>query len=303
MKFLLFADLHVDPRWPVSTNRELHIMQQRAEAEGCDFIIHAGDLCFGAGNIKEFVEEYNSFHIPSYHVLGNHDADRTPRDEVLALYRMPHNYYYFDCEGYRIIALDPNYYYLEGAYYPYDMGNYYKHGEYRDWVPPEQLLWLEETIRTSPYPCLIISHESFEREADGVKNQMEVRRILNEANRRKPGSVLMCMNGHYHRDFIRILDNICYLDVNSGVGEYVGIKHHCYSDAEHDACPALAHLVCYDPLPVYYVVTVEGTTIQIDGMQGGLLHGITREMTGNPPFDPAGRDTTGNAQSAKFKLW
>ena len=303
MKFLLFADLHVHKTWPISTNKELHIMQKRAEEEGCDFIIHAGDFCFDAATNKDIIEEYNNFHIPSYHVLGNHDADHTPLAEVLEMFRMPHNYYYFDCKGYRIIALDPNYYYSNGEYVHFDQRNYYTHGPERDWVPPEQLQWLEETIRTAPGPCLILSHESFEREADGVQNQLEVRRIINEANRRKPGSVLMCMNGHYHRDFVRILDNVCYMDVNSGTGEYVDVRHECYGKELHDAIPGLKCLVCYDPLPVYCIVTVEDTTITVDGMEGGLLQGVTREMTGNKRFDPAGRETTGGIQSFKIKLW
>ena len=302
MKFLLFADLHYAPGVLPVDFSHLEIMQKRAEKENCDFIIHAGDITFDAGADRAFIEAYNNFHIPSYHVMGNHDTDHNTLQETLDILGMPHHYYYFDCKGYRIIALDPNYYYFEGQYTHYENRNYYKFGPYRDWMPPEQLLWLEETIKTSPYPCLLIAHESFEREADGVKNQLEVRRIINEANRRKPGSVLMCMNGHYHRDFVRILDNVCYMDVNSGTYEMVPKGHDLYPEELRRANTGVRYAVLYDERPVYAIVTVEGSTITVEGTGGGLYMGITREMTGNDRFDPAGRETTGNINSFRITL-
>ena len=45
-----------------------------------------------------------------------------------------------------------------------------------------------------------------------------------------------------------------------------------------------------------------GNTITVEGTGGGLYMGITREMTGNDRFDPAGRETTGNIKSFKIKL-
>ena len=302
MKFLLFADIHCNASWPIHSTKELEIMQKRAEEEGCDFMIHAGDLCFNAAANVDFIEQYNNFHIPSYHVLGNHDTDRTPLETVMKMYRMPNNYYYFDCKGYRIIALDPNYYFSDGVYTHYNMADYGNDGALHGWLPTEQLKWLEETIASSPYPCLLISHQSFERAADGVNNQVEVRRIINEANVQKPHSVLMCMNGHYHTDYIRILDNVCYLDVNSAVGMWIPKPHDFYPEELRSAYKGYRNLVCYGELPVYCIVTVEGTTITIDGVKGGLLNGITREMTGNGVLDPSGRLTTGDIQSAKITL-
>lgn len=302
MKFLLFADLHHAPgKYPSGTWEHLGMIQKHAEDENVDFIIHAGDFCFAAGEIPEFVEAYNNFHIPSYHVLGNHDADRTPLDEVLKLYRMPGEYYYFDNNGYRIIALSPNYYKHEGKYYAYDRGNYYKFGPDRDWLPPEQLEWLEKTIADSPYPCILISHESFEREEDGVKNQMEVRKIINDANKRRPHSVLMCINGHYHRDFLRILDNVLYFDVNAVSFEFINQPpHNLYPKEFHEKWPAAKYSVLWED-PLHCIVTIEGNTITIDGMESKFLYGVTREMTGQPP-NPSGRACTPKIQSAKITL-
>ena len=302
MKFLLFADLHCHRSWPIHSTKELDIMQKRAEEEDCDFIIHAGDLCFDAAANREFIAKYNDFHIPSFHALGNHDTDRTPMDVVLEMYRMPHNYYYFDCKGYRIIVLDPNYYFENGEYTHYNLGDYGTVGDLYGYLPPEQLKWLEETIDASPFPCVLISHESFERSADGVHNQEAVRRVINAANEKRPNRVLMCINGHYHTDYIRILDNVCYLDVNSAVGMWIPKAHDLYPEELSSAYRGYRNLVCYGQLPVYCIVTLEGNSIAIDGVKGGLLNGITREMTGNGVEDRAGRLTTGDIQSAKITL-
>ena len=145
MKFLLFADLHIHATWPISTNKELHVMQKRAEEEGCDFIIHAGDLCFDAAANRDIIEEYNSFHIPSYHVLGNHDMDKLSLEETVAAYGMPAEYYYFDKNGFRFIVLNENYFRYEDEDIPYSKGNYYKFGPYRDYISRPQVAWLEET--------------------------------------------------------------------------------------------------------------------------------------------------------------
>lgn len=152
--------------------------------------------------------------------------------------------------------------YVDGQYHRYSIGNYYANGEYRDYMPPEQLKWLEETIASAPGPCILISHESFER-PDGVKNREEVLKIINEANERKPHSVLMCINGHHHRDFIHIL---------------------AYDDS------------------IFCVVTIEGTSIRIDGMKSTLFMDVTVEMTGNLTYDRAGRRATPEIQSATITL-
>ena len=302
MKFLLFADLHYAPKQFLSGSFEiLKEIQEAAERENCDFIIHAGDFCHGPSKVMDFVDAYNNFHIPSYHCLGNHDSDNTPFEETVKLYRMPNEYYYFDCKGYRMIVLNPNYYNVDGEYINFSMRNYFANGPARDWVPPKQLEWLKQTIESSPYPCLLISHESFER-ANGVQNRAEVLKIINDANAKKPNSVLMCMNGHYHRDYIRILDGVCYFDVNSVLMEWVnGVTHDRYPA---DLCAeyrSLNHTVIYND-PLYCVVELDGNTIDIKGKESSMYLGITREDVGGTPFDKAGRPVVPKIQSGKITL-
>ena len=302
MKFTVFADFHHSPsKFMRGGHEDLDIIFEASERENVDFIIHAGDLTHGPARHKEFVERYNNFHIPTYNCLGNHDTDKTPLDETLALYKMERGYYFFDNGGYRIIVLDPNYCKIGDEYIHFDMGNYYKTPEAHDWVPPEQLEWLKETIDTAPGPCIVISHESFEREADGVHNMYEVRKIFNDANKKKPHSVLMVMNGHHHRDFVRILDGILYFEVNSSNYEWVPNAHDCYPRELMEKYGSLKHCLTYTT-PVFGIVTVEGTTVTCKGRESELFMGVTREDTGNCKCDKAGREVTPTVQSFKITL-
>lgn len=302
MRFLLFSDLHhMTEYFMKGSLDDLLTIQKRAANENVEFIIHAGDLTHGPSEDPDFVRTYNEFSIPSYHCLGNHDSDHTDYEETLKYYNMPDGHYYFDHGGYRFIVADPNYYFADGKYTHYSLGNYYKYGPYRDYMPPEQLEWLRETISSAPHPCIIISHESFEREANGVKNQEDVRDIINAANRVRPHSVLMCINGHHHRDFIRILDGVCYMEINSASYDYLPQAHDLYPEEICKKYRYAPHTIMYND-PLSAIITLEGTTIDIRGMESSLYMGISREMTGNPKLDPAGRAVYPRIQTTHITL-
>ena len=301
MTFSVFADLHHYPGvFMGGTDEDLAFIQHRAEEAGSEFIIHAGDFCHGPSLAREYLAKYNNFRIPSYHCLGNHDTDHTSLAEALALYNMPDGYYFFDRGGYRFIVCDPNYYLLDGAYIHYDLGNYYKHGSLRDYMPPEQVEWLRETIDGAPGPCVLISHESFER-PDGVKNRDEVVNVIREANRKRAHSVLLCINGHHHRDFIRIWEGVCWFELNSASYDWLPVRHDRYPEELCREYSLLSNTVVYND-PIHAVITLEGTSIRIDGMESTMFLGINREHTGNPIYDAAGRAVTPTVQSARITL-
>ncbi|MBE6688679.1 MAG: hypothetical protein E7588_05310 [Ruminococcaceae bacterium] len=301
MKFLLFSDFHYVPGTFLKGDIEgMKEILDAAEREKVDFIIHAGDLCHGPSHVADFVSNINDFHIPVYHCLGNHDADRTPYEDVLKYYNMPDGYYYFDDYGCRMIVCDPNYYLLDGEYVKYSMGNYYAHPDERDWMPPEQLAWLEKTIDESPLPCILISHESFER-CDGVKNRYDVQKIINEANKKNKNRVLMCINGHHHRDFIRVLDNVIYFDMNSSSYDWVGKPHNAFPEELCKKHCALNKTVVFNS-PLYAIVTVEGSRVKIKGMETTMFMGINRREIGYPVYDDAGREVTPAVQNADITL-
>lgn len=303
MKFLLFADLHHLPGvFMGGTYEDLDLFCRRAQETGCDFIIHAGDFCHGPSTVPDYVKAYNDLPIPTYHCLGNHDTDRTPFEETIKAYNMPDDHYYFDVDGCRMIVLSTNYFLKDGQYIRYSGPNYHKISIYnRDYISPEQIEWLEEAIASSPYPCVLISHASVERRICCVPNRDEVLRVINEANKRKPHSVLMYINGHYHTDFIRILDGVCYFDMNSAAYCYRPNVHHLYPAELEKQYADIAHTINYND-PLHAIVTVEGTTITIEGMESSPFMGITNEMTDNPIVDDDGRPVTFRVQSAKITL-
>ena len=113
----------------------------------------------------------------------------------------------------------------------------------------------------------------------------------------------MCINGHHHRDHIRILDGVCYFDVNSTKIDWVqGVTHHdCYPADLLAKYRALGHTVVYTD-PLYCVVELTGTTIEIKGRESSMFMGVTREDVGGTPFDKAGRPVVPKIQSAKITL-
>jgi hypothetical protein len=62
------------------------------------------------------------------------------------------------------------------------------------------------------------------------------------------------------------------------------------------------HELLYET-PVHAIVTVsDDGEIKIDGMTGAMYLGITREMTGNPPYDKNGLPCDASVLSAHFKI-
>lgn len=291
MKFLIFSDIHRSAgSFDGGTYEDLEFFEARAKREGCDFIIHGGDLCHGPTykDNAEFVKAYNELSVPTYHCIGNHDADHSTYEEVLEHYKMENGYYYIDGNGARLIVLNPNYYLEDGKYVNYSMGNYYYKS--RDHIPPEQLDWLRETIASSKDPCILLSHESLER-PDGIKNKEAVLDIINEANKRKKYSVVLCINGHSHKDYMRVMDGVCYFEINSASFEILEHRHNYYPE---DLCKKLkdvnATLVINDPICA--VVEVIGNAVDVKGMESSFFMGVTKDMTDDPLYDDAGRLAT-----------
>lgn len=311
MKFLIFSDFHYAPGLMTGkvlgrNIEDLRALQQIALRESCDFIINGGDLVHGPlENFSHFVKEYNSFCIPSYHCLGNHETDNVSYADILRSFELDCGYYYFDCKGYRIIVIDSNYYCINGEYSHYS--NEYSDKNladklpFRDYIPEEQLKWLEETVKTSPFPCITINHQSFSRESDGIKNQSEVRKIINEANKSKPHSVILCMNGHNHCDHLRILDGVLHFEINSASGYAITRKHSFYPDEEICDATWMDAMLAYDSL-LYAIVTIEGTSIDIKGTESALHRGVTIDMTEAARFDKMGRTCEPIIRSAKITL-
>lgn len=287
LKFCVFADIHYYPgRFVNSTIGFMEKILDRAAATGCDMVIELGDFCHNPVKCGDYVDRYNDFRIKSYHVLGNHETDIDTHEQVLDCYRMEKPYYHFDVKGFRFIACDTNYIrYADGSYRHYSAGSNMqrerkKHlGCANNQMNPEQFEWLKDAINTSPNPCVLCSHASFER-SDGVDGAEKVRAIIDAANAETPGKVRLAMNGHHHANHLRIMNGVLYFDVNSASHLWYGRPHKAYPPefvAKYSTAP---HMIGYkDPLSAIVTLGPDGH-FKIEGSRTEFLFGITPAMAG-----------------------
>lgn len=274
VKFSVFSDLHASETFVPDGEQRLDAILERAKQEQVDFVIHCGDFCMDPHSA--LVNKYNSFSIPTYHVLGNHDSDQYPLEEVVAGWGMPGEYYYFDKNGFRFIVLNSNYYRYEDRDVAYSLGNYYKFGPYRDYVSREQVAWLEETVMASPYPMVLLSHNNLaldDKQGDALKNREEVQAVIRKAHENGK-RILLCINGHFHVDYMRIYEHVCYLDMNSATMYWMPTQHHLFPEEYHEAHPGARNIAIYND-PVHAVITLsDDGTIDIAGMKSSYFCGV-----------------------------
>ena len=301
MKFLVFADYHYVPQYFKTLGFEgLRQLQKRAEDNNCDMIIHCGDFCHSK-ETPDFVKEYNNFHIPSYHCFGNHDLDSCTLEEGVAAFNMPSDYYYFDMKGYRFVVLNTDYLFDGEKCIPFSHANYVNYPDSRETLPDHQLKWMAETFDSSPYPCIIISHAGLER-AKGVVNQDKVLDIIDNANKKNPGRVLMSINGHHHVDNIRVRNNVIYFDLNSASMYWHGETSFDYFKPEdYEKHQFVGHTLCYND-PLCAVITLEGNTVNIEGTESSFYMGVDMKKLGMSDLDPAGRKITPSILSSKITV-
>ena len=305
VKFSVFADIHHAPGVFLSrTPEHLVQIQDRAVREKCDFIIHCGDFCHDPQKETEFVKLFNDFQIPSYHTPGNHDFDGCSCEATFKAYRLENGFYFFDRNGFRFVVLDANYFQNEdGTFTHYSNGNYFKYrGNAITILPPEEMEWLAKTLEDSPFPCVLFSHQSFEREVGSIANWEEIRELIDSVNARHPGRIRMCINGHHHRDFIRIQNQVVYFEMNSATHEWLEKTHDLFPE---DVCREhrmVNHTIVFED-PIHAVVTMDSVgLIKIEGMETEMFMGVTRTRAGMKFADASGRPVFAKVQSAEMRF-
>ena len=115
----------------------------------------------------------------------------------------------------------------------------------------------------------------------GVQCREEVRAVIRDSQN-TPGRVILCMNGHYHRSGLDIIDGVAFLDVNSASFNWVPKPHHLFPDDWYKQYECIGNQVIYED-PVSAVVTIdsEAGTIEVEGMKSRFVHGISTEESGN----------------------
>lgn len=303
LRFLVFADIHYVPgEFPHDGVEWLDRILERAKREHCDLILQLGDMCHVPSACGDYLTRYNQFEIPTYHVLGNHDDDGNPHTETLKAYGLARGYYHFDRGGFRFVIMDTNYCEKDGHFTHYSSANYYSGYNSTTRVPPEQLEWLKRTLDESPFPCIIASHGSFERDVGGSPDGPAVRAVINAVNAAHPGRVRLVLNGHHHHDYVRILDQVIYFDVNSASYDWRGREHNGYPAEYEQKWKMVRHTVMWDdPLSAVITIAHDGT-ICVEGQKSQFHLGLTPEQLGVSRFDEAMRPTTPEIQSFRLKM-
>ncbi len=300
VKFSVFADLHYrEGDWNWASER-LEAILARAEREQVDFVMHCGDFCHDVRAARPVIERYNRFSIPTYHTMGNHDFEQTDGIEIVmsAFGMKGKSYYCFDRNGIRFISVDTNFYRAsDGSIGHYASSDVWTKCHQKELlIPPEEMDFLRAAIRGASGPCVVFSHCSIVR-PNGVVNRDEVLNLL-----REEGKVLLWVNGHHHRNNLQIVENVAFFDLNSTTSEWIDQPHNAYPAELMSKFEFSNHELLFAE-PVHAVVTVTGDgEVKIEGMQGGMYCGVTREMTGNPVYDKAGLACDAEVLSAHFKL-
>jgi len=269
LRFGIIADVHKDIMHDADDRLRVFVDQMQ-EAE-VDFIIQIGDFCVPKDGNKGFLDIWNSFSGPRYHVLGNHDTDGGyERAQTVAWWKMKSRYYSFDRSGVHFVVLDGN-----------DRPKNHA-GGYPRYIAADQLDWLRKDLAATALPTIVFVHQSIERENDGgVQNGAAVRGLFEEANREAGRrKVIACFSGHHHRDYVRQINDIVYPQINSASyfwvgGDYQRVR---YSEAIDAAHPYIKYTVPYKD-PIFALITM-------DLAQGSLsIEGSRSSFVGPAPWE------------------
>lgn len=256
VRFGLIADIHPDVL-PDGLERVQAFVKAMTEAK-VDFILQLGDFVWPKPSNQPFLEAWNAFPGPRYHVLGNHDMDDGyTREQTVAFVGMPGMHYTFPAGPALGIVLDAN-----------EPGG--KRAGYRRFVGAAQLAWLEKQLAGSTKPCLIFIHQPFDAENDdAVENATEVRAVVERAEKQRPGSVLAVFSGHLHLDYARVVNGIRYFEINSAAYWWlnnVAARREVYPSEVHKAYRWASHVAPYrDPLWAIVTLDLDWGELAIEG--------------------------------------
>ncbi len=218
----LIADLHFGLAPDALERLEAFMSEVEQQAPSC--LLQLGDFNYGTDDARACLEMWSQYRGPRYHVLGNHDMDKTDKAHQVALWEMPGRYYSFDHRGWHFVVLDRNNLFDGEEYIPYAKGNYFRKGARRDYADPEQLEWLEEDLARTELPAVVFVHQGLgmaERiDAETASGQIET--VLARANRAAPHKVVAVFCGHHHVDRYQFRDGIHYVWINSASYSWIG---------------------------------------------------------------------------------
>ena len=214
-----------------------------------DFIIQCGDFCRHKRS-EGMMEQWNRFHGPKYHVLGNHDMDFCGKQTIMQFWGMEKRYYSFDQGGFHFVVMDRNFLKEDdGRLTHYDTSSWGKlPSPKRSFTDQEQLDWLRTDLAQAKFPVVVFMHQPvfLSDFHDELGNANEILKIFDEANfkatqRNSPAKVAAVFMGHDHDDRYGQRNGVHYFIVNSATYVYTKGGAYYYKD------------------PLYAFVTLETT--------------------------------------------
>ena len=263
----IITDVHKDIIH--DADERLKAFIEAMNAEKVDAVMQMGDFCTPKPANKGFVEIFNSFQGPKFHVLGNHDTDGGfKREQAMDFWGMKERHYSFDLGGFHFIVLDSN-----------DRPADFK-GGYPSHIADDQIEWLKADLEKTTLNTFVISHHSLEVPVC-ISSQEKVRAVL-EAAKTPDGrcKVAACFNGHWHIDHSRVINGIPYHHVNSASYYWLGDKY------RHESLPPeLSKQFPTVALTAPYAKPLF-TVLEIDGAAGKLsLRGSKSSWLGPSPAE------------------
>lgn len=282
LRFGLITDVHQDVM-PDGVDRVTAFADAMTKLK-VDFVCQLGDFCQPKPANRPCLAAFERFKGDRYHVLGNHDMDGGfTREKAVAFFGMPARYYSFEKGGVRFIALDGN-----------DPGG--KAGGYKRFIAKDQLDWLTKELAAATGPVVVLVHQPFDDQPGGIENHEAVRAVLKAANADGP-KVAAVFSGHFHKDYVRTIDDILYAQINSASYFWMGDKyaHKSYDAETHKKCPQL-EVTCPYKEPLWAVVTIDrgAGTITIEGK--------ATEWVGGSPWDVGGTEATHDTKTVRPKI-
>ncbi len=275
VRFGICADVHKDVIH--DADKRLKTFIDAMNKQKVDFIVQLGDFCRPYPANLGFMAIWNQFTGPGYHVLGNHDTDGGfTREQTLKFWGTKSKCYSFDAGGFHFIVLDGN-----------DVKKENRAPGYPRFIGAEQLDWLRADLERTDNPAITFSHQSLEND-QSIENNAEVRAVLADANKTAGfRKVIASFSGHHHIDFVRTINGIRYIQINSMSYKWVGEKyrHARFSPEVEKAHPWVSYTVPYkDPLFAIVTLSSDGT-LKIDGSKSRYIPPLPSEL-GCPADSP-----------------
>ena len=238
-----------------------------------DFIIQLGDFVMPRKRNQPFLDAWNEFEGPRYHVLGNHDMKDFgfTKEQTMEWWQLEKPYYSFDHGDFHFIVLNGN----EQNPEPWTQ-------LYPRYIGPEQQEWLEKELVKTSKPTIIFSHQSLESPNGGMANHEELRKIL-EGQKTSSGQLktIACLSGHHHADYVKEINGIPYIQINSMSYKWVGdeFEYQRFGPHVEQAYPAVRKTCPYkDPLYTVLTLDPEAGTMHIEGRETGFISPTPEEI-------------------------